>query len=362
MCIYVFVIVIFTFLSILFSSYGNKTKNKKIYLFFVFTVLSLIAGLRSENVGIDTKQFTTAFDYISLNPISKISTYRYEYGFSFLCWILGKIFSSHQALIFFTSIFINFSILKFIYKNSENVYLSTLLYIFGNFYFDYMNVMRQAIAIAIILLGFEKLKENKNAIFAVYVFVASMFHSSAIITLILILVKKLRFNKKTIFIVLIFSLVSAIYGRNFFVLLSSFSERLAGYIGSEYDVTNFFGALINAIIYICSLIFGVFIISKNNKEILYEKKNINNTILGIISLAVIFSFLIMRVNIFNRFSFYFTIFNIIWLPNTISFLNNAKDRLLVNTLIYSLFLTFFITVSLNRPEWTGAIPYRFYWN
>lgn len=58
-----------------------------------------------------------------------------------------------------------------------------------------MNVIRQAMAVGVILLGLEALKRKQYVKFAIYVVIATFFHTSAIIALLFILCDILTFKK-----------------------------------------------------------------------------------------------------------------------------------------------------------------------
>ncbi|MEE0726752.1 MAG: EpsG family protein, partial [Clostridium saudiense] len=273
MAIYLFYLVYFIIITFFYLNKKKKNRNNKKYLICAFLPLILIAGLRSENVGIDTKQFTDAFKTIVKMDPSSFGKLRYEYGFSYLCWVLGKLSIEPKILIFSTSFFINFSVARFIYKNSENIPFSTVLYILCNFFFSYMNIMRQAIAIAIILWGYEYLKKNKYIRFCIFVMIASLFHGSAILALIFIFLKKFEYNKYFIGIVFCVSIISILFGKNLFMLFASISPRLFNYVGGNFDKENYVAALLNFIVYLVSYIFGFICLKKSSDYIFKNKEN-----------------------------------------------------------------------------------------
>lgn len=359
-------IIYILFLSYLFLTtifYVKSKKNKKQKIMFLianFIPLIIISGFRNSSVGIDTGHFTKAFSGIIRMEPQDFGTLRYEYGFSYLCWILGKISSNPQILIFVTSAFINISIARFIYKNSDNICYSTALYILCNFFFSYMNIMRQAIAIAIVLWGFEYLKEKKYIKFSIFVVLASFFHASAFLALLLIPLRKFNFDKKFLGITLIATMILFVFGKNIFLLLAKFSPRLFNYIGSDFDVENYFASFLNFLVYMCSFVLGMFIIAKNDKSCIKEKNEKTNIIIGIMGVAVMFSVLTMRVSLFNRFTPYFSIFLIIWLANTMQKIKNTKERILFKVIVLLMFMAYWIIIARYRPEWYGCVPYKFF--
>ena len=196
-------------------------------------------------MGYDTKQYVIAFGKAAELSINTFSNLRYEYGFTFLCWILNKITSNWQILLIVSSLFINYSVLKFIKNNSSNPLLSVLMYILMNFYFFYTSAMRQAIAIGIMLLGYEKLKKNEIWKFLIFVLIATLFHESAFLALLLIPMRKMKYNRYFIFSIIGVYIIGFILGKDLFLFLSRFSNRLLDYSDSKFFVENYFGALLD---------------------------------------------------------------------------------------------------------------------
>ena len=363
MYIYILLLLYLIVLTLILNVDDNRIhKNKKENLYFIilaFIPIIIISGLRSPEIGVDTQQFVNAFNKIKYMSISDFSSLRYEYGFSFLCWALSKISSEPQILIFTTSLIINYSVAEFIYKNSKNVYLSTILYLICNFFFSNMNIMRQALAISIVLLGYEKLKNAQYLKFIGFVIIASQFHSSAILSLLYIPLKKFKFTKKSSIIVLFATVLAFLLGRELFEILARFSTRLYDYMDSNFTVENYFGSLLDFLVYFISFLFGIFILSNQKKSIETADMKEVSDIIGNMGFAVIFSVMIMRVILFNRFTPYFTIFMIIWLPNCLKLIKNGKDRLMLSVLVVFAFCLYWVIIMIYRPEWYGVIPYKF---
>ena len=358
MAIYICLLIFIIFLAFIFNI-NNEKKNVKLFLIISFSLFCILAAIRADCVGVDTPQYTTFYQIlVSIKEFPIFSNYRYEYGFTFLCWLLTRISASPQLLLIVTSIFINVVIAKFIYKNSKNPYLSTILYLICNYYFQYMNIMRQALAIAFVLLGYNELKEKKYIKYILLTLIGCSFHFSAILSFLFIPLERIKLSRKIIVFTLISIILAFAFGNDFFAFLATISPRLYGYLGSEYDVTNYFGALILMLVQLVILLTGVILIKKNkDTNILYE-----GNLIGIIAIATIFSTLTIKVSIFNRFTPYFSIFNIIWLSNIIYIEKNSKKRLLLIVLVVTLFTCYWLIIMILRPEWYGVVPYELYKN
>jgi len=152
----------------------DNKKNKIISVICTGIILILISSIRSINVGVDTLQYATVFEKIancnSLTEAFNVS--RFEKGFIVLCFILSRISSNPQILIFVSSVIIISSVMIFLYSSSKKVWLSLFMFIALNYFSMYMNVMRQAVAISIIFIAFYIIFEKKqnNFIFNLYVF------------------------------------------------------------------------------------------------------------------------------------------------------------------------------------------------
>ncbi|CUO14510.1 Uncharacterised protein [Turicibacter sanguinis] len=360
MLIYILQIVLIIAFYLLFSYKGFTRRKEKYFLCITFLILAIVAGIRNYTVGYDTPQYVIAYKKAAGLSFSQFSLLRYEYGFTFLCVLLNKITANPQILIFITSLFINFSIVKFISKNSKNKLLSILIYLLLNHYFFYTSAMRQALAVSIILLGFDNLKNKKYIKFTLYVLIASLFHQSAILALLFILFNNKKYNKNFVYQLLIIFVVFFIFGKNIFNFLVRLSPRLAGYSTSKFNVENYFGAFFQFILNLILFGIGYLITYKYEKNLLKDRKNPNNIYIGILAVANIFSLLTMKVSIFNRFSPYFSIFIIIWLPNSIVKIQNPKNKIFITTVIVSCLFCYWVIINYFRPEWYGMIPYSIF--
>lgn len=352
MTIYIIILLIEIFFGILLSLKKNKN-SKRIFLVVSFIILATISGFRTVDVGMDTEQYYRAYQRInSYNSIIDAFNERYEKGFVVLCYTLGKISSDPQVLIFVTSIFINFCVLRFIDKNSKNVVYSVFLYITLNFYFSYMNIMRQAISICFLLLSYQNLREKKYFLYFVDVIFAILFHSSAILGLLFIIADKFEYKKKYNKFLIPLFIIIFIFGRNILMLLTKFSPRLLEYVGGDYDFSNYFGTLIIALMSFGILYFGNNILQNKKDKDIAEY----NFLQKIIILNVIFAVLGIRVNILSRFVQYFSIFQIIWIPNIFSIMKKNKQEF---QLLFSIiFILYWVIIMIYRPEWYGVVPYE----
>lgn len=341
--------------------------KRKTALLLSFIILSLMAGLRKYTVGADTLQFYEAFNNIGQTNDWTFSEFRYEYGFSLLCKILYIIFRNPQSLIFFTSIFINFSVFIFIKNNSKDYFLSTMLYIFLNYYFNYMNIMRQAIAIGIMLLFYRFLKEKNYLVYLLGIIIAFFFHKTAIVGLLLIIVKIMNRYKYFNSFLLICGIVAFLFYKQIFMFGAGIlGDYYLAYFNSEFAESNYFGSLIMFLENFCIVASCSYVFYRTKAK----NRSDNSKFLITVSIIILISMaLIMRMNIFNRVSAIFEIYLIIFVPNILyDFRASNRVATIKNAQLYTtikyfcIFLTllFFLGINFLRPEWYGVSIYEFF--
>ena len=131
--------------------------GKKIFVIITFLQLAAIVSLRKETVGIDTAM------YIQLLEWSKndIEIYWIEAGSRAYIHLLGNICTTYTEYLAAWAIPTMVLFYRYIIRNSKDIYLS--IYIFASlmFYFLEFSLVRQALAIGIVLQAVSLLDERK---------------------------------------------------------------------------------------------------------------------------------------------------------------------------------------------------------
>lgn len=333
---------------------GNKTK---LYVVLCFAVLTIIAGARATTVGVDTPQFCWAYTAIGSTSWGSLrSTFRFEWGFLILCKLLNYISSDPQLLIAVSSVIINVPIGIFIYRNSTKPGLSIFLYLGLTLYTQNMNIMRNAMAVAFVLLAFEALKERRNVLFFALIALATGFHQTAPFLLILWPLWRLGFNRKTLLVYCVLCVV-------LFVFATPASDLLATLLGRDkiynesFTGSNYFGALFKVLLalFITGVIFNYMRVGQKQGVALTQ---VDRFYCHMLMLWIVFASLGMQIEIFARIGVYFSIFAVVGVTRALRFVNNKGERVFVELLIGSVALCYFVIIGLYRPEWQGAIPYE----
>lgn len=352
MHIYIFLIFI---ILILFYFIKDKSKALKIS----FLLLTIVASIRKNTVGVDTLQFFNAFNRIGISNSWNYKNFRYELGFFYLCKILYIIFKKPQSLIFISSIFINFSVYKFFKENSSNYSISTILYVIMNIFFSYMNIMREAIAIGILLFGFDYIKDKKYIKFLIIVVIASLFHKAAIAILFLMVFSILPNKKISYFIEVCMALCTFLLYYRFFNILASILGY-SDYARGSYGVSNYFAAVLKFLESLVTMVSLYFISYTGRNKFLNNKMRIL-TISTII--YIWFQLLSIRMIIFNRIYGLYSIYLLITIPELLMIIkkDNYTNYIIMKFFVITLYLLSFLIIGKFRPEWFGTIPYRFFW-
>lgn len=351
--IYIVILFIIAFLGIILKP-NKDTKRKNIFMFIVFGILTVVAAIRDTSVGIDTEQFCLAFERINgMTLNSAFKFLRYEKGFIVLCKILSYVGNNSQILILSSSLIIFPMVGIFIYRNSRDVVLSSILYITLNTYAMHMNVMRQALAISIFILGYELFFKNGKFIkYSIMVVMASLFHQTAIIMLTLIILKDRKYTWKTYFATNMIAILAFALAPTVWRIATSLFPTYAGYANTEYINSSYLAGTISALIAWLILTMGIFFERKNK-----QKDSRYNFFAYIMSILFIADILVIKINLFVRLATYFGIFTCIWLPSTLQNIQDKNEKALMKYIVLVCFVLYWIVLSISRPEWYGVIPY-----
>lgn len=178
--------------------------NRKRYIVSSFLLLIIIASLRDYTVGKDLMGHY-ARNYMTISRLGWgdlaifTGSGRYDIGFVILCKLLSYISPDPQFFIVVTSILIFAFVGRYIYWQSDDPVLETILFYCMFLYFMYYTMIAQAIAIVIVMFALEFLPSKKYAMYVILVLLATAIHSSAIVCLLFIPVSKLQTKRKNIF-------------------------------------------------------------------------------------------------------------------------------------------------------------------
>ena len=162
-------------------------KRSMIAFLLVLVPLVVIMGGRN-NIGIDTITYRYIFNRIANDGVKDLSNI--EIGYKLVNVFISKFTSNSQWLFVICAIVICGNFCRF-FKNVEAPLCVMLAIFLGYGYFFYaMNIMRQYLAISIVLANVHEIEKGENKKFIISVLVATLFHVSSLIWLVLFFVRK----------------------------------------------------------------------------------------------------------------------------------------------------------------------------
>lgn len=175
----------------------QKKRNRIVFITLCCVQWVLISGLRADSVGADTENYLKLFDEhismswselwrnVKLYYAGNEAVADYEIGYVVFEKLLSLVTTSHLVykLLIATIFMVPFGI--YVYKNSEDPFLSFLVYDALMYNMFSLTGYRQVVSVAIaILLGYEFVKKRKFIPFLLLVLIASLFHKSTLIFLV----------------------------------------------------------------------------------------------------------------------------------------------------------------------------------
>lgn len=309
---------------------SRKIDNKKISKTLVIASFILIWAFSTfreyilpyNMIGTDYMQYVNWFETISFT--SKLQ-YK-NLGFNLLILFVKLFTENHIVLFGVTSFIILYGIYKFVFSNSNYPELSMYIFITLSMLSVSFNVMRQWLACSIVWLAYEYIKEKSFFKYCIIIFLASLFHVSALVMIpVYFFVNgKAGIWKKFLICLIVVVVLSSPLANGLIKLFSVFGENY--YIKYE----NSWQSASNYIMFFIALV--------NLAIMLFLRKGkitINNEIIesSLLLLLVIFSFLAPINIFFSRILIYFEPILLITIPYMLNFVKQSSKIYLYVALV-----------------------------
>ena len=329
------------FMIIILSLIGVYEITKKNMFYWIATVIMcLFSGLR---YAVGTDYFT--YQYIFENSgISTVANFKGGKGFLVASKLINYLTNNTEVHFFIFSVFMVFMIMFFIFKKSQFKFLSVSIYLGLGSYFVSFNIMRQYIAIGIVVIVIDLLDKKYCIRYYIVILIAATFHATALIMIPVKIVFRLKWTKKVYFIILVLG-IGFYLNVNTIVSALTFDKRMAAYANGYYTNTgaNKITFLVYAVVFIfCGL---------NSKKI---KGGINNKYFKLMFIGLIFTIVGMKALIIVRMAAIFNLGILIVLPEVVVNLEKNKRLMVIYITIVSLIAYGLILISKQG----NLIPYR----
>lgn len=352
-----------TYTFAIWDAYQLDRRLFKIGYIFLFILLSIFIGTRVDtgpdiynyevfysqvpSIEILLKNFSD-YSYIPLEPAYKIVSGTFKYlDFTFNGFLL--VFSaSFVALVF-----------KMIPKYSSMAYFSVMLYLYYG-YFTGFSAIRQVLAAAIFFTAIYYVYNKNLYHYLVTIFIATMFHLSALVILPMYWLSKIRWSKMQYFFILIFAFGIGLSG-----IIRSFTEYILSILNfSNYQLINdkvqlyaeIEGEYLGTMVLEWLILLIVFIIK-------YDDLNASNkyfkTIFNFFFFGFIYYSFFSGIGDFGRIVVYFKLIYLIIIPMFVNLYEDKKIKfLLIN--IFSILVLIRILISINADTANAEVYFNRY--
>ena len=213
--IYLILMAVVVLLGIPLIEYKPTLMKKCIYITVVFAFMLYITFFR-YGLGNDYYSYIYIMRQVDSASFLEIFSLGYETGFIILTKLITIFTTNTDILFMIYGLVILLPTAYAIFRYSENLWMSTMLFISLTFFYCSLNFIRQSIAFAIILLAYRHFKEGNHFRVMLFIFLASLFHSTVIVLIpIYLLSVAIRVTKLSV----------AIYGL-FFAIIYFFSWQI----------------------------------------------------------------------------------------------------------------------------------------
>lgn len=167
----------------------HKSKQWNLYFYLAFIILFLVETLRSENVGVDTKEYVETFQDAHMYGFKALLLKPFEPLFIFYIYVVSRLTDNYMFLFACNAIIKQTALIVFIrkYWKKGDSFLFLPLFVI-NYQYE-MAAMRSAIAVAFILFTFVLLDSGKKKLSIMTSLVAIGFHYTAVFSLAIVLLR-----------------------------------------------------------------------------------------------------------------------------------------------------------------------------
>lgn len=332
--------------------YASPHMNSKKWMYIWGVYFTLLIGLRSISVGVDTHTYNDMFNYLRI--------YGYH-GYPEPIFGLVMFFCSKLGLSYLLfNIILSSATIGMILWTVNKVKVSygyaivcvyTLYFVFYS-----MNISRQMAAVALLCVSYYWLSKGRILKFFVLVLVATLIHYISIVALLALLWRRLRlsYNNVLALIGLSFCLGLLLSEGVFILLLRYIGDDYVNYLVKEGRSDGFrSGSRFIAAIFLCIFWTVLFLFVYK-----YIRKDYRNVLwIKLYFLSIFVNNMLMRMELGLRVTLLFSISQVIAIP---IFLKNniIVPKYSSRVIVYVFLSVFFLTFLLSNSA--GVLPYKFY--
>ena len=242
--------------------------------------------------------------------------------------------------------------------NAKSKQIGLLIFFYDIFFYLFLSGLRQAIALSVILIGFNYLIRKRVLGYILAVLIASTFHKSALIALLIYFIPRERFNFYSIFksIKFYFALCVVIFITyvpiDFFLkfIEDSFFKNIIYYLEEHYKSENIETAYYVGAVKRSILIFLYILYRRHLPRDSLTHYFFNIYIIGFL---IFLTFYLLSPDIGTRLALYFTIFEILIIGNLVYYIPRFKDKFLI-------FITYIALTVIKLFDYVTRDSYQYH--
>lgn len=182
-------------------------EKKLCYVIVTFAAMYLISIFR-YGLGNDYYSYIYIFRNIQDSSGLAIFNLGYEPAFTVITKLISLFTSNINVMYAIYALLILVPTAYAIFRYSENIWMSTMMFISLTFFYCSLSFIRQSIAFAVILCAYKYVKERNHFKVLLFIFIACLFHSTVIVMIPIYLIA--AFVKPTKITVPIYGVITAL--------------------------------------------------------------------------------------------------------------------------------------------------------
>ena len=328
-----------------------KKEIKHIFLVMNFIILFVIAVFRDESVGQDYSVYIGIFEgFLNLDYDSMLENEFAKKGevlFVALGIFLKAVVNDYLVIVCAVYFLMLLFVYRFIKKYANDVLLSGFLFYGFSFYNMSLNILRQYMAAAIVLLAIDYIEE-KPVKFFLCVLVAMLFHKTAIVFVILYpVLNYIRNIRISCALLLAICGVAAVFSDNLIYMIGDLANYGDTYTTAGEETEIDLKIFVNIILFITYFYFA--------KQFQSWDKNANKWIaMSAVTLGL--NFTALYFHYVNRMFLYFMLPEIVSLPNFINSFKSNEAKIVMRTIMIVVFSLYY-TILVCNTSCYGTVPY-----
>ena len=313
-----------------------------------FLFLWVLTAFRSANIGNDTHNYLALFDkFIGVGVAPE--KYKYEIGFRYLNILMYKITQSRHVFLIVVATIMYAGVGAYIFKFSKNRAVS-LCFFFSCFFSMFTSILRQGIAMVIILYGYQLLKNGKKLLAALLFLLAASFHTTALVSFLLFFDLKIWEKMWVVFGLTVLCAIVSRFGV-FKAVIDLIAPMYSHYFTGQYASSGWLAITFYLLLYSVLYFFVNRSLDENNRQ--------DRTVATNFALLLFFTAFGYAVNLFDRIGSYFLFIAISELPNVL-YRGKEKHFRFWLFAICAVMLVMFVLILIYRPGWNYLYPYEFW--